>query len=169
MTSAERASTGKDAALGWAAIGLGAVASRPLTTANAAPHGFASADEFASFSSSLRGGLRQAGYDDVTPLLQGSAVTGRSFKTGAPFDAGRVSDFDIALASPGLLARAAELGIGLRSQGLRTGPLQAADLQRLGLSDLAQRLSSEAGRPVNFMIFGTKQAAVSRGPSTVLP
>jgi filamentous hemagglutinin len=132
------------------------------------PHGFASADELVGFSSSLREGLSHAGYDDVTPILQGSAITGKSFKTGAAFDLGRVSDFDVALASPMLLERASVLGIGLRSGGTRTGPLRASNLQRLGLSRLSSSLSESAGRPVNFMISGSLDTAISRAPSMVL-
>ncbi|PLR65507.1 hypothetical protein QCBJ_00180 [Pseudomonas sp. QC2] len=83
--------------------------------------------------------MARAGYGNVEPILQGSAVTGKSFKTGQEFDVGRVSDFDIALASPELLQRAQSLGIGLRSGGSRTGPLSARDLQTLGLKDLSRR------------------------------
>ena len=96
-------------------------------------------------------------------------MTGRSFHTGAAFDVGRLSDFDIALSSPQLLSRADALGIGLRSGGSRTGPLTAAQMQRLGLGDLATSLSSSAGRPVNFMIFDSVAGATGRGPSIVVP
>lgn len=101
--------------------------------------------------------------------MQGSAVTGQSFKTGQAFDVGRVSDFDVALASPELLQRAQSLGIGLRSGGMRTGPLSARDLNALGLKDLANRLSAQSGREVNFMIYKTSEAAMSRAPSMVIP
>lgn len=134
-----------------------------------APAGFASAGEFAQFGNSLRTRLVRAGYSDAVPILQGSAVTGKSFKTGQPFDAGRVSDFDVALASPLLLSRAAELGIGLRSGGTRTGPLTARDLKLLGLSDLSNSLSQKSGREVNFMICNTPTTAVDRAPSITLP
>lgn len=96
-------------------------------------------------------------------------MTGRSFRTGAAFDAGRVSDFDIALGSPSLLARARELGVGLRSAGTRTGPLSAAQVQQLGLGSLQQSLSQMAGRPVNFMIYGDAAAAAARAPSIPIP
>ena len=82
------------------------------------PKGFSSADDFAHFGADVRDGLRQAGYGNVEPILQGSAVTGKSFKTGEAFDIGRISDFDIALAGSELLLRAKSLGIGLRSGGL---------------------------------------------------
>lgn len=96
-------------------------------------------------------------------------MTGQSFRTGAAFDVGRVSDFDIALASPQLLDRASALGIGLRSGGTRTGPLTAPQLQRLGLGDLATDLGTATGRPVNFMIFDSAAVASARSPSIVVP
>ena len=96
-------------------------------------------------------------------------MTGVKYATGVPFDVGRVSDFDIALASPSLLQRAKELGIGLRSGGIRTGPLGLEDLQRLGLYDLARELTGLAGRDVHFMIYGTVEAAINRVPSILVP
>lgn len=117
----------------------------------------------------MRGGLSRAGYGDVEPILQGSAVTGKSFRTGQEFDVGRVSDFDIALASPELLQRAQSSGIGLRSSGTRTGPLSARDLKALGFRELASKFSAQSGREVNFMIYGSSTEATSRAPSLVLP
>jgi filamentous hemagglutinin len=137
--------------------------------ATAVPKGFSSADDFARFGADTRDGLTRAGYGNVEPILQGSAVTGQSFRTGQAFDVGRVSDFDIALASPELLQRAQSLGIGLRSGGTRTGPLSARDLQALGLKDLASQLSSRAGREVNFMIYDSAATATGRAPSVALP
>jgi filamentous hemagglutinin len=133
------------------------------------PRGFANLDEFAQFGSNLRGGLSKAGYADADAILQGSAVTGKSFKTGAPFDVGRVSDFDVALSGDSLLQAAKDAGIGLRSAGTRTGPLTARDLKVLGLRDLSVQMSTQAGRPVNFMIYRTTESAVQRAPSIVLP
>ncbi|WP_460410535.1 MULTISPECIES: Hint domain-containing protein [unclassified Pseudomonas] len=133
------------------------------------PKGFSSADDFVRFGTNTRDGLARAGYENVEPILQGSAVTGKSFKTGEAFDVGRVSDFDVALASPELLQRAQSLGIGLRSGGTRTGPLSARDLQALGLKDLSSKMSAQAGREVNFMIYDSAVTAASRAPSAVLP
>ena len=96
-------------------------------------------------------------------------MTGQGFRTGVAFDVGRVSDFDIALASPQLLDRASTLGIGLRSGGTRTGPLTASQLESLGLDDLATDLRTSAGRPVNFMIFDSAAGATARSPSIVVP
>lgn len=68
------------------------------------PRGFGNTSNFGAFGDDLYSGLRGAGYDDVTAI-----------------DVGRVSDFDIALASPQLLDRASALGIGLRSAVLGLG------------------------------------------------
>ena len=133
------------------------------------PQGFASADDFRRFGRELEQGLRGAGYRGVKPILQGSAVTGRAFKSGRRFDAGRVSDLDIALASPRLLRRARELGIGLRSGGRRTGPLTRRDAARLGLGSLQRELSKGRGRPVNFMIYRSADDATERAPSIRVP
>ena len=67
------------------------------------------------------------------------------------------------------LEKAKAAGIELRSGGLRTGPLTAADLQRLGLSRMAAELSVSAGRPVTFMIFESSTAATARVPSILAP
>ncbi len=50
---------------------------------------------------------------------------------------GRVSDFDVALGSEDLLQAAKTAGVRLRSGGLRTGPLNVAELRQLGLAELA--------------------------------
>lgn len=133
------------------------------------PLGFKNAGAFGEFGGNLNTGLRNAGYEDVQAIFQGSSVTGKRFGTEQPFDVGRVNDFDIALASPTLLQRAKDLGIPLRSQGTRSAPLEPAHLEKLGLSDVASQLSGQAGRPVNFMIYGTTDAAVSRVPSILVP
>ena len=129
------------------------------------PFGFRNAGEFGQFGKTLNSGLADAGLGGTKAILQGSAVTGKSFRTGKAFDAGRVSDFDIALAGPDILARARQLGIGLRSGGTRTGPLTGAQIQQLGLGPLRNSLSQSAGRPVNFMVFGDAGAAAARAPS----
>ena len=79
-----------------------------------------------------------------------------------------ISDFDVALAGPAILARARQLGIELRSSGTRTGPLSDTEIDQLGLRALKTRLSNLAGREVNFMIFGDVGAAASRAPSVTL-
>lgn len=137
---------------------------------NRIPHGFGSEAEFNSFAKQLNEGLANAGHGETKALFQGSSVTGKKFTTGEPFDVGRVSDFDIALADPKLLARAKELGIALRSSGTRTGPLSVAELEKLGLKQLAEQLSRSAGgREINFMIFESAEAAAARAASIGVP
>ena len=84
----------------------------PLGLTSCDVHGFKNAGEFAKFVKTLNSGLADAGFGGAKALLQGSAVTGKSFRTGKAFDAGRVSDFDIALAGPAILARAKQLVLG---------------------------------------------------------
>jgi RHS repeat-associated protein len=142
--------------------GLGPEAGAVEEVESGVAGGFADAAAFNKFSSTLSSGL---GNIDAggSAFLTGSAVTGKSFTTGAAFDVGRVSDFDVAVVSPKLLGEAKDLGLGLRSGGARTGPLDANALKSLGLSNLSQTLSKQAGRPVNFMVYGTEDALKARG------
>ena len=133
------------------------------------PHGFKTPQEFADFGNDLNSGLRNAGIDDAQGVFQGSAVTGKKYTTGEPFDVGRTSDFDIAISSPSLLQKAKDAGISLRSQGTRTGPLRPAELKELGLYELRQSLSQKAGRKVEFMLYESTSAATGRAPSIVVP
>jgi hypothetical protein len=133
------------------------------------PKGFADAAAFEDFGARVRAGLAAAGFPDVEPILQGSAITGVSFLEQRPFDEGRISDLDVALASPALLASAADADIELRGGRSRTRPLNEEDLRDLNLWDLALRLSQEQGREVNFMIYGDPAVAAARAPSVVLP
>ncbi len=100
--------------------------------------------------------------------MQGSAVTGQSYRTGKAFDDNRISDFDVALASKELMKKAEEAGIGLRGKGTRTGPLQPKDLEKLGLTDMAKDLSNKYGREVNFMIYDSAEDAIKRSPSVTI-
>lgn len=83
--------------------------------------------------------------------------------------AARVSDFDIALSSPELFEQVRAVGVGLRQQGSRTGPLMPEHLERLGLSSLSTQLSKQAGREVNFMIYRSMEDAVGRSPTILVP
>ncbi|MEV4341012.1 RHS repeat-associated core domain-containing protein [Streptomyces sp. NPDC049590] len=139
---------------------------RPLPGPRRVPMGFANAAEFEAFKANLAAGLKKAGYEDVTPIMQGSSVTGKRFRDGRPF--GPDSDFDVALSGEGALARAKDAGISLRSGGTRTAPLKGPDLERMGLASLKQDLSDLAERDVNFMIYGSAKDAVSRAPSIVM-
>lgn len=101
-------------------------------------------------------------------------MTGQAFRPPhKPFDVGRVSDFDIALSSPELFEKAQAVGIGLRGQGVRTGPLSLEKtpelLERMGLTQVSKQLAEQAGRPVNFMIYRSIDDAITRSPSIVVP
>jgi filamentous hemagglutinin len=140
------------------------------SSARAIPLGFADEAAFASFARDLSVGLREAGYGDVVPVVQGSSVTGVKYTTGAPFDVGRRSDFDIALASPTLFVRAKAAGVKLRSSGpSRTAPLKPRDLERLGLLELAERLSAGVDRDVHFMVYEHFAGAIDRSGGIRLP
>jgi hypothetical protein len=132
------------------------------------PLGFKNQHEFEHFGGTLRTGLGDAGYSDTVPIMQGSSVSGFSFKTGEPFDVGRVSDYDVALAGRDLAATAERNGIRVKGRPPRSRPLGDFELRRLGLRSLCDDLSDLAGRPVAFMVFRTQEGAVGRGPSVVM-
>ncbi len=133
------------------------------------PFGFTDEIELRSFSNILHTGLRSRGFPDVVGIMQGSSVTGVKYTTGTPFDVGRRSDFDIALAGENLFNKALKIGVRARSGGMRTGPLTPLELARLDLFDLQQQLTDTTGRKVAFMLYRNLATAVSRGPSIPLP
>jgi hypothetical protein len=152
------------------------------------PLGFKSVDDYKAFISELDQGLKSAGFDDVTPIFQGSSVTGfKGFDSydrsgtlersaGTIFDTGSnrrgspdLSDFDIAISSPQILEKAKKLGINTRSKGTRA-ILDAAALDKLGLADLVESLSNRVGREVHFMVFDSIENAVSKKDSfSIIP
>ena len=121
------------------------------------PHGFETIEDYRSFAILLREGLPEG----VQPLFQGSSVTGKSHRTGKPFEVDRRSDFDIALAGRHLFDRARSLGLKIKN-GERIGPVSPQILEILGLSDLVHQVSDLAGRPVNFMLFDSVESALRR-------
>lgn len=129
------------------------------------PRGFGTYENYFAFGQSLRDGLRATGYRDVEPMIRGSAVTGENFRTREPFDAGRRSDYDIALVSPSLMQRAIDLGVSLRGGRTRTGPLEDNQLDALGLRSIHAHLAESTNRPVAFMIYNSRQSVMRRGPS----
>jgi hypothetical protein len=137
------------------------------------PAGFKSKEDYKAFRDRLNNGLKDAGYGDGRPILQGSATDGFSHNPSkppnTPFDGGsKPSDYDIAIESPSLVDAAKQNGVGTRSGGTRTGPLSRSELRDLGLLDLRNDLSKMAGgRKVDFMAYQDGQFAVDRasGPS----
>lgn len=136
-----------------------------------APRGFENLHALDRFSGLLHDGLAGAGFGTAEAALQGSAVTGVKFTTGAAFDLGRLSDLDVALGGEDLLAAAKSAGVKLRGGGTRTGPLSYQDdeLAAMGLQELARELSRQAGRKVAFMIYRDLDVARARAVWRDLP
>lgn len=127
------------------------------------PLGFPGPSEYDTFVNTLNRGLADAGYADTEAVFQGSSVTGVSYVKGLPFRPG--SDYDIAVGGRSLFERAKALGIPLRSDGTRTGPLTPDQIQALGLTGLRAQLREMADRKVEFMIYQDIDTAVARRPS----
>ena len=145
------------------------------------PYGFENPAQFQQFGSDLHDGFTNAGYPDATAQVQGSGATGVSFggknPDGTPRPFGPHSDYDVAVISPDLLAKAKALDQAklqawkdggkkgkkpqsiLRGGGTRTGPLHGKELRELGLNDLANEMEKKYGREVNFMAFQDAAAA----------
>ena len=121
------------------------------------PYGFADAAQYETFVETLKSDLPEG----VQAIFQGSAVTGRNSKTREVFDAGRLSDFDIALTGGDLFEKAANLGYKAKD-GTRIGPLNEEQLGKLGLDALASKLSQQAGREAGFMLFKSVTDAYKR-------
>ena len=102
------------------------------------PHGFNNGTAFSGFILMLIN--RPEMPEDATFAFQGSSVTGVSYEGGQPFDVGRVSDFDIAIASTDLWKRSIAAGVEVRWGQGRTGPLQPDELRTIGIA----RVSEEA-------------------------
>jgi hypothetical protein len=148
-----------------AAVPLGWHGRRPVpgvAPEGTVPLGFADAQEFAAFGATLTKGLADSGYGDAVPVFQGSAVTGVKFTSGEPFDAGRRSDFDIAIADARLSGEAEAMGVRFRSRPPRTEPLTDKHLRLLGLKDLIDLLSTRSEREVHVMIYRDVESALQR-------
>jgi hypothetical protein len=128
------------------------------------PYGFRDFGEFRDFAGRFRDRMRER-YPDLDMGFQGSSVTGRSAETGAPFDEGRTSDYDIAISGDSVNRAARENGVEFRGDGVSTGPLQEHELRRLGLDDMVDDASAEARRVVHVMIFRTIEEAAGRKPT----
>jgi RHS repeat-associated protein len=130
------------------------------------PYGTSSYGQFNQYGEATRAGLSSAGYPGTTPIMQGSAVTGVGHDAPhLPFDEGRHSDFDVALAGAAIYAKAEEAGL---TKGGRTGPLSDEDIATMGLGALRAKMSRLAGgREVNFMIFESEEAAFAKSKASM--
>jgi hypothetical protein len=121
------------------------------------PLGFKTADAFKIFEKTFMEGFSNAGYDSMNAAFQGSSVVGfkqsnkfrdkaktiLSRSAGTIFDSGKPSDFDIAIASPELFAKALEadggkgqISFGGKSDGVLVDARNRQLLQELGLVDV---------------------------------
>lgn len=133
------------------------------------PRGFTSHERFAEFGRRLHAALRRAGYTDAQAAVRGSSVTGFSWKSGKPFDLDRLSDLDVAVASPSAMRRARALGMDLRAGGTRSAPLTSVQLRKLGLGSLADSLSAAQQRPVTIMLYESIDGVAARGAFVTVP
>jgi hypothetical protein len=137
--------------------------------ARSVPLGFDGAEHFARFGGRLHEGLARAGFPGTRAAVQGSAATGRSYRTGEAFDVDRTSDHDVALGGQELFDAARSAGVELRSRGSRTGPLGAVELESLGLTEVRQELMEMMGRKVDFMIYRDIADAFARSLTIGVP
>jgi RHS repeat-associated protein len=165
---AKRVSKGEDKAIGEAGF---EAALFFIPYGEGVPKGFKSEKQLMQFAETAQAGLTNAGAKEASELyLQGSSVTGRSFKTGLPFDVGRVSDLDLAIVSETLFKRAQELGL-VKEGGGRTVPITLSTpagrsaAKALGIEGTLQKLSEMMGRDVNTMLFETGKAVKEKGAS----
>jgi hypothetical protein len=100
------------------------------------PFGFYNRVDFDQFSQRLYGAL-EARWPRSELIMEGSSVTGRHYdrlvdfkSTGAPFDLGRVSDYDIAIYSDALIKEADRLHVPFKDE------VGSAGIKLLGLTEL---------------------------------
>lgn len=144
------------------------------TKGTSVPFGFQSAEQFEKFqataSAELKRLLKKAD-PNAEAFLQGSSVTGVSYKRHLPFDV--ESDFDVAVSSRYLLKQAEKLRYEVKLSPRRIGPLDADQIAELGLSRFQERLGNvvaEEGkaaagttagakpRKINIMLFDNAEA-----------
>jgi hypothetical protein len=143
------------------------------TKGTGVPFGFQSVEQFEKFqataSAELKKLLKRAD-PNAEAFLQGSAVTGVSYKRHLPFDV--ESDFDVAVSSRYLVKQAEKLGYEVKLSPRRVGPLDPDQIAELGLGRFQERLGTviteeakaagaTAGAPprkINIMLFDTAEA-----------
>ncbi len=139
------------------------------------PLGAAHYPKYLEFGNSLIQSLQKIGVEDAGLYIRGSSVTGKSFRSGQAFDVGRMSDWDVSIASPTLLNRAKELGIPMMSKGTRSIPLDLEKLDgviHLKMLDLEKplvQLSQMMNRNVSVMIYKNEEMVIQRGDFLNIP
>lgn len=139
------------------------------------PLGAAHYPKYLEFGNSLIQSLQKIGIKDAGLYIRGSSVTGKSFRNGRAFDIGRISDWDVSIASSTLLSRAKELGIPMMSKGTRSIPLDLEKLDgviHLKMLDLEKplvQLSQMMNRNVSVMIYENEAKVIQRGNFLNIP
>jgi len=136
-------------------------------SSNDIPKGFKSWGQFNQFGQALQAGLAKIDkkFRGAVSYMHGSAATGVSYETKEKFDAGRTSDFDVAISQCNLHCKAKDHGL-LRGDGTQTGPIGIGSnaARILGINDLLKKLSRMTGdRNVSVIIFNNPEAARTRG------
>jgi len=131
----------------------GAPARLAVDPATDIPFGFFDRGGFEQFSRKLYAAIPGAGRD-IELVMGGSGVGGRNFErlvehahTGAPFDVGKLSDYDVTIVSDELVAVARQNSIPTVGNPPRTAVLSPRQLRVLGLDQLhgtAQAAALEA-------------------------
>jgi len=120
------------------------------TKASGVPFGFKTGEEFARFRSTAAAELKKLLKKvdrNAEAYLQGSAVTGVSYKRHLPFDP--TSDFDIAVSSRALFRQAERThGFEVKLNPRHIGPLSPEEIAELGLKPFWRKLS-EVATPVD--------------------
>lgn len=135
------------------------------------PYGFKDFREYGAFVDVLKAGLPE----NTSIVFKGSSVSGRSSPyskmPGAPFDYGRLSDYDIALVNDDLYLKSLDFGrsagFNVKTMPDRIGPLSAEQASLLGLREMQKILSQQSGRPVEFMFYDNISDAL-KGPSHIV-
>lgn len=143
------------------------------TRESGVPFGFQSVEQFEKFQSVAATELKRL-LKKVDPnaeaFLQGSAISGISYKRHLPFDV--ASDLDIAISSRSLMKQAEKLEYEVKLSPRRIGPLDPDQIAELGLHRFEERLggviaeeakaAGAAGaatpRKINIMLFDTAEA-----------
>lgn len=130
-------------------------------TGQQVPFGFKNPEAFKAFQKTL-----DELPEGTSVFFEGSAVTGKKYTTGAPFDSGRVSDFDISLVNDNLFIKALDLGrtegFKVKSPPNRIGPLTPKQIKILGLENIHRKLESQAGRDVHFVLYENTKDVFNR-------
>jgi hypothetical protein len=136
------------------------------------PLGFKDHDDFALFLNGIYSNIPRMA-SDATVVIHGSSLSGQSYKDKGGsrlFDVGRDSDYDVAIASETLWKLAQDPAMGIKIRGDHSEPLDAAGIERLGLTKAHAAANFLARREVNFMLYqNEKTAHAHEGAALVAP